>query len=281
MKILVTSPRKRMGQTITSINLAATVSKLLRSETLIIDFNQRMRDIEYYLSDTALTKGLDDFFSLLQSNLLNKKSFGTCVKKVHEFIDMMAASECFELKKREFEHLFDCVDDRYRVTVIDGIYNESLSSQLFSTCDVVIIVINQDKNAAQYVESHKYKKFKEKVVFVVNRHSQKIEGVKIQYDLEDITKDLKEIGFDNPVFPLDYDPVLINECNDRTVLNYILNGQYRNKPHVRQMEDIAKYIFKMGDVEEHIIQTGNLIESLFFNRYSMGETEKANHAYDS
>ena len=69
MIITVTAPKKGLGQTTTTINLAATILKMtseikIDSKILIIDINKYCRDIEYYLSNTVVTRGLDDFFSL-------------------------------------------------------------------------------------------------------------------------------------------------------------------------------------------------------------------------
>ena len=247
MIISVTSPRKRMGQTITAINLSAMIAKTIRKNTILIDLNQYCKDIEYYLSDTRITKGLDDFYSLYSSNLLDRRSFRTCVKKVRENIDIMASNGCFEMDSQGIRALLGYTESLYPISVIDAASRDNITPEvLFESSTVILVVINQMKNIVQQINNSSYKRYKEKVFFVVNRYSEKIEGVRIKYRLQDIEHDLREAGYENSIFPLDYDPEIMNECNDQAVLNSILNKRGAGRNYVGQMECLAIHILKLG-----------------------------------
>ena len=64
MLISVTAPRKGMGQTLTSINIAAALTQILKEKVLLIDINKYCSDVENYLSNKVITKSLDDFICL-------------------------------------------------------------------------------------------------------------------------------------------------------------------------------------------------------------------------
>jgi cellulose biosynthesis protein BcsQ len=236
-----------MGQTITAINLSAMISKTIRKNTILIDLNQYCKDIEYYLSDTSITKGLDDFYSLYSSNLLDKRSFMSCVKKVRENIDIMASNGCFEMDSPGIRSLLGFTENLYPITVVDTANRANVTPKsLLENSTVIIVVINQMKNVVQQISDSSYKRYKEKIVFVVNSYSEKIEGVKIKYRIKDIEHDLKAAGYENSVFPLDYDPEIINECNDHYVLNSILNKTGTMTCYAAQMDSLAKHILKIG-----------------------------------
>jgi cellulose biosynthesis protein BcsQ len=80
MLITVTAPKKGLGQTTTAINIAAMIAKYFKidnkeEKVILLDINKYCKDIEYYLSDTSATRGLDDFYSLYKSKYLVKNLF--------------------------------------------------------------------------------------------------------------------------------------------------------------------------------------------------------------
>lgn len=246
MIICVTSPRKRMGQTITAINLSAMIAKEIGKNTILIDLNQYCKDIEYYLSDTLITKGLDDFYSLYNTNLLDRSSFRTCVKKVPENIDIMASNGCFEMDSQGIRVLLGYTENLYPVSVIDSASRDNITPEvLFENSTVILVVINQVKNIVQQINNGSYKRYKKKIVFVVNRYMEKTEGIRINYRLEDIEHDLREAGYENSIFRLDYDPEIINECNDHSVLNSVLNKSAARN-YAAQVESLAIHMLEVG-----------------------------------
>ena len=126
MIITVTAPKKGLGQTTTTINIAAELLKVsqelkINSQILIIDINKYCKDIEYYLSNTVATRGLDDFFSLYQSDLLTPESFSTCLKKINDNMSIIGSNEFFEITDDAMEALLKMADRYFDFIVIDSI----------------------------------------------------------------------------------------------------------------------------------------------------------------
>ena len=97
------------------------------SKILIIDINKYCRDIEYYLSNTVVTRGLDDFFSLWQSELLTDDSFNTCVKKINDNISIIGSNEYFEISEEAIAELFRMADRMYDFVIVDSIGTSNIS----------------------------------------------------------------------------------------------------------------------------------------------------------
>ncbi|MCR4437259.1 MAG: hypothetical protein QHH06_15560 [Clostridiales bacterium] len=87
MIIAVIAPRHGLGQTVTAINLSAMLSEQAREKVLIVDTNRYCRDMDYYLSRTNITKGMDELCSLSASGLLTHESFKTCINKADDKSD--------------------------------------------------------------------------------------------------------------------------------------------------------------------------------------------------
>jgi MinD-like ATPase involved in chromosome partitioning or flagellar assembly len=223
--ISVTAPRKGMGQTITSINIAAAITKIINEKVILIDTNKHCGDVENYLSDTKITKGLDDFISMYNSNLLNSDSFNACVKTAHK-IDIMSANECLDLNSKAIKVLLEYSKIRYKTIIIDAISGKNpIGHMFFEQSDVVVVVLNQAKHLIDMIcQTDLYKPYKGKLVFIVNRFIDKFEEKKINFSLANIMTQLTEAGLGDRVFSLAYDMDVINECNDNAVLNYVLNN---------------------------------------------------------
>ncbi len=245
MLITVTAPKKGLGQTVTAINLAAVNNILKGESSIIIDTNKYCRDIEYFLSDSAMTKGLDDFISLCNSNLLDKQSFTACTKRVHEGIDIMASNDCLELDEDIIGNLVGFTKDMYNLTVIDSNSNSNPTAKLlFNQSDVVVVVLNQFKHVAEMAANNiLYREYASKIVFVMNKHIEKYSERKIRYTCRDVEFSLKEAGFpESKVFPLAYDADIVNECNDHSVLNFLFTHGIRHRLYNRQLSRLMEHI---------------------------------------
>lgn len=243
MLISVTAPRKGMGQTITSINISAIITKLTQEKVMLIDANRHCGDIGNYLSDTKITKGLDDFISFHNSNLLNKDSFNACIKPVHN-IDIMSANECLELNNKAIKTLLEYTNSIYKTTIIDTISGKNpISHFLFEQSDMVIVVLNQSKHLVdQICKTELYKPYKGKLIFIVNKLMDKFEDKRFNFGLKNITEELRAAGFSDKVFPLAFDTEVVNEGNDGAVLNCILNNNSSEGKYSKQLNNIANYL---------------------------------------
>ncbi|MCG8498840.1 MAG: hypothetical protein MJB12_00320 [Firmicutes bacterium] len=250
MLISVTAPKKGMGQTITAINLGTMITKLIEEKILFVDINRHYKDIELYLSDTHITKGLDDFCSLYHSGLLSQEAFNFCVKNIDDHIEIMGACECFEMNPEEVEVLTQYIKNSHNMAVIDTISgNHALSKAFFKQSDILVVVINQMKNLIDSLSQHHvYRQHHDKIIFVLNKYIDKMQGNQVTYSFDQIQRDLKRQGFNRPVFTLDFDIELINECNDQAVLNFVMANS--TSSYIKQLNDLAAYILKGGNDEE-------------------------------
>lgn len=247
MLISVTAPRKGLGQTVTAINLGAMINKVLNdSEIMFVDINKYCEDIDYYLSDASLTKGLDDFINLHNSGLLNSESFKTCVKKMRFNINLMSAHKFFEISDENIRELINYANELYDFVIVDSISGDNKTSNaFFEKSKVIVVVLNPLKNVVSLVEEMEiYKKHKEKIIFVVNRHIENHAGESLEYKVAEVKDELRARGFNSPVFPLEFDVQLINECNYGSILNFVLGTNIRNVKYIYQLEKLVEYIFR-------------------------------------
>ncbi|MCX8130725.1 MAG: hypothetical protein N3I35_11575 [Clostridia bacterium] len=244
MIITLTAPKKGLGQTITAINLAALSELTLGEKVMLIDINKYCRDIEYFLSNTEITKGLDEFICLYNTGMLNSETFNTCVKNVKGGLHIMASNDCLELNGDVVESLVRYTSDLYKTTIIDSISGNNNNSDLFfKHSDVVIVILNQSKNVINMAANNiVYRKYTSKIVFVLNKNMTVYANKKIQYTLQDVEADLKENGFNCPVFPLEYSAEVLNEYNDHSVLNLIQNDSTGVDTYRKQIDAIIRHI---------------------------------------
>ncbi len=249
MVISVTAPKKGLGQTVTAINLGAIIAKSVNKKLLFVDINQYCNDIEQYLSNTHITKGLDDFISLYRSGMLSEESFKLCVKEVNGNIDMMGTYHCFQIKNSEIEELAQHMRNSYDIAVVDTLGGcNMLSEDFFEKSDYVVVVINQLKNIMPLIlKNQLYRGYGEKIIFVVNKYLETKDEQRINYNLEHIKRDLTKLGFKQPVFTLDFDINLMNECNEQTLLNYVMG--YHSGIYLEQLSEIATHLLKGSDLE--------------------------------
>lgn len=243
MIISVTSLKKGMGQTVTTVNLAAMMNKLIKDKTMIIDTNKYYYDIAYYLSNSNLTKGLDEFINLKRTDMLNEENFLSCVKKINNNIHIMTSNDCFEIDDRDIDSLKTYLKKSYPMTIIDTISSLNKTTDYFmNISDVIVVVGNQERK--MYIEKERFKKFdkfKDKLIFVINRYMESYDNRRILYTDFEIERDLKSLGFgDNKIFKLNFDIEIMNDCNDSSVLNYVLTN--KRTTYLDQLSKISKSI---------------------------------------
>jgi MinD-like ATPase involved in chromosome partitioning or flagellar assembly len=232
---------------VTAINIGAMITKILKNEQIIfVDINKYCKDIENYLSDAHFTKGLDDFINLHNSGLLSRDSFETCVKKLKFNIDIMAAHRFFEVTEDNIKALMEYANEIYKFAIIDTISGDNRTSEMFfEKSNAIIVVLNPIKSVVKLIdEIEGYKKHKERVIFVVNRYFEKYDYAKLEYQVTQIKKEIRDMGFDSPVFTLDFNLDLINECNYGSILNFVLGTRIEDVAYTFQMEKIVEYIFR-------------------------------------
>jgi MinD-like ATPase involved in chromosome partitioning or flagellar assembly len=248
MLISFLSDRHGQGKTMCTINIAAMLHKKTKTDKiLIVDLNSAQPDIEKYLSNTDYTKGLDEFCNLLRLGMLNKENFENSIKKVHKRLYIMGSNsiyneESVRIKKEEIPEL-----KKYAERIFDYILfdTDSLSSDITEE-----VIKNSDRNV--FVERPVLKVFeKEHIrnkrfnnIYIINMTDKNFKSESIFPN----KKEYKEMK--NSVFYLPYDPEIINELNENSILNYIL-GMRINNEYLKNLEKITeKIIFDSTDMKD-------------------------------
>lgn len=273
MIITVTAPKKGLGQTTTTINLAATILKMtsevkIDSKILIIDINKYCRDIEYYLSNTVVTRGLDDFFSLWQSELLTDDSFNTCVKKINENISIIGSNEYFEISDEAITELFKMADRMYDFVIVDSIGTSNISGiqkTIFDLSDKIIVTLNQTKSVTQIIRNKNiYRNEMNKIMYAMNKNMDVTETGVMNYGCEVIREELDSLGISSPMYPLNFDVEIMNEGNYGSILSYVLGDKSNKNEYNKQMRSLVKDILKNMTKYEAIAQLDNEEKKSFF-----------------
>lgn len=243
MKICMTSPKNRLGQTMTAVHLSAMMARLTGEPVLLIDLNRRSGDMRYYLNDNGLAKGMDDFYSLYRNGMFGEGSFRSCVRDMEGRIHFMAPSDCFLMDDALISAVLKYARSQYSVTIIDSEADGgSLSDALLEGSDIILTVVSQERSIIKALEQSFLKEYRDKTVFVLNRYMEKSEGVRIDYGINKIGEDLRNAGFNDNLYILGYEPQMINECNEQAVLNMIFNPHCHERPYVGQMKRLASYL---------------------------------------
>lgn len=235
MLITVSSPKKGLGQTVTAINIAARLTNYTKGKILLIDINKYSKDVGNYLSSTLANKGLDSIISLADNGLLNKDNFVGCVKEITPQIDVLISNECFELSEKTIEKIMDLSGKIYDAVVVDTIAGNSTITKKFIECsEVLVLVLSQQVNVVNMASDNKfYQDYRDKVIAVVNMYRDKV-----RFGMHEIKNNLKIGIVSKDIFQINYDEALINECNDRSILNYTLNDKKEQMLTIRQIENI-------------------------------------------
>lgn len=253
MIITVTAPKKGLGQTTTAINLAAGILKVtaelkMNSRILIIDINKYVKDIEYYLSNTTVSRGLDDFFSLYQSELINEDSFKTCVKKINDNISIIGSNEYFEITDEAMETLLKMADQLYDFVIIDSIGTSNITGiqkLLFDRADKIVVTLNQTKSVTTIIRNKNiYRNEMNKVFYALNRNIDILNTSVMNYSSEVIREELDSIGISSPLYPLNFDIEIMNEGNYGSVLSFVLGDKGNKTEYNKQLRTLVKDLLK-------------------------------------
>ncbi len=273
MFISVASYKKGMGQTITTINLAAIFNYLTKQKSLIIDENKVYKDIEYYLSDSHFTKGLDEYINLKRcGRFKSENDLFSCTKKINKSIDIMTANQCLDINQNDIAELKTYSSKAYKSVFVDTIASKYVRDNMFiKESDLTILLINQEKKIIdEMIEDKFFIDKKDKVVFIINRYIDEFDGVKAVYTENDIKMDLKKAGYNEErVFRLDFDMNIANESNDMTILNYIFNKKNYKSKYYKQLNDIAHYILNNifnENIEKEEEKNQNLILKILWGK---------------
>ncbi len=254
MIVAVTAPRNGLGKTISAINIGAAITRALKDKVLIIDVDKYCQDIEYYLSDSDCTKGIDDFYSLFHSRLLNNQTFLSCVKEVNANIDMMTSNQCFDIGTEEIEELIRYTKLHYQATIFDTISsNNEITQNILEKADVIVVVVNQMRNTVRkLINEIDYKRYNGKTIFVINKYLDNINNQKIKYGFNEIKKELESFYPDSYVFRLNFDVQIINESNNHSMLNYVLNKDNSSTQYITELEEVVRKILDVKSESKDI-----------------------------
>lgn len=263
MIIAVTAPKKGLGQTTTTINIAAGLVKIMGefkmpANILIIDINKYCKDIEYYLSNTVVTRGLDDFFSLYQSDLLTEDSFKTCVKQINDNISILGSNEYFEITDDAMIELLKMVERLYDFIVIDALGSANINGMqkvILERADKVIVTLNQTKSVTQIVKNKRLgDEIMAKVIYALNRNMTVMDTGLMDYSIDVIKDELEEMGIESPIFPLNFDVEIMNEGNYGSVLSYVLGDKSNKNEYNKQLKELIKEIIKEDPKYKELIE---------------------------
>ncbi len=246
MLVSITAPIRAVGQSVTTINLSARVTQLIKEKALIVDLNQHRHDMADYLSNSRWTKGMDEFKNLLDAGMLKNPGYlHKCVKTVNPMIDIMDSNECFEINQNDINQLIVMVKQQYQITLLDTMVDDLMQTrEVLNQSEAVVVLLNQEKRAIHRIRQWRlYQEQRDKVIFVINGFIEGYQKEKIKYDEKTIKKELQSLGFvDNQIFIFPFDPELLNECNDGTILNYGFNSLEDTSGYHQELERMAKYL---------------------------------------
>ena len=175
--------------------------------------------------------------------MLNEDNFSRCFKKVNEYIHFMTSNDCFDMDGGDIISLRKYLAKEYPLTIVDTVSaNNRTTEEFLGISNAIVVVLNQDKKRIDdLTRFNKLYEHKDKVVFVVNRFIEAFNNRKMQYTDSDIEKDIRGLGFsDNKVFKLDFDIDIINDCNDLSILNYVLSS--KETSYLNQLKELSSFL---------------------------------------
>jgi len=253
MIISVTAPKKGLGQSVTVINLGAALVQRLEKRTLLIDLNHHCLDLSHYLSDVSWTKGLDEYVNMREGGIpWREGEFRKCVKGINPLMDMMAANRCLALSPEDLGDLLEHTKSLYGITLVDTIGgSHALTQEINKRADIVVVLLSQEARVLNLIREYgMYQGIKEKVVFVVNRWMEAYHEERVRFDLRTLGKAIRKMGFgDHRIFPLPFDPKLLNECNESTLLYFGFSQECHNNAYHSALNHIVNHLIGLGVFE--------------------------------
>jgi MinD-like ATPase involved in chromosome partitioning or flagellar assembly len=239
MIINVTGVSKGTGQSITAINIVSLLSQLSSDKNLLFDLNRYCTDVAYYLSNSPLTKGLDDLLMIKDTTLLTKQKLIETSKVVKENMNILGSNETFDVTEVELKDILALASKEFKHIVIDSIASLTHTTKIMlDIADVNVVVLNQYRKNIDKITEHKlYDKYKEKTIYVINKYDKRI-----NYNKKNIAKDL---GVDEEnILTLEYEPEIVNSTNNNTILNYSFK-ENENSEYATELNDIVNKILEL------------------------------------
>lgn len=225
MLVSITSPRHGAGRTLLSILLAmrmhaVTSTKQVESKINLVDLNKN-KDANYYLQEYPMGLGFDQFGSAMEAEILTSKEafLRKCSQETKAglrlteaptegqyVINKVRANDFIKFAREEFNHIF----------VDAGVGGDKESTYFFSKSDFVVVVLEEDARSIDLIKHDlrlMYKGLERKLVFVVNKCVQEINI--------DMRAELLQAGFNNMVFMLPFSIPLVNDANDKALINFV------------------------------------------------------------
>jgi len=249
--IALTAPRRNFGQTVTAVNVASMIAIEKKQVVLVIDTNRNERDMEKYLDNRSISSGLDEFINLLEADLLTERNFKECIVHTKFNIDFMPSCLLNELDENHIKALIETATHFYEYIVFD--VDHHLNEVILPSVDVVMMMMAQAFISFEQVEKLKnFYPYKEKLLFVVNRYIDKINGVNVKLNIKNLEKYMRAGHYANvPILPLAYDGALINECNNNMLLNFTHNSM--SKIYLKNIMVLMKKIMEFDTVDEGLL----------------------------
>lgn len=229
MVISFVSDSNGTGKSILSILLSEYLGQIT-DKSLLVDLNRHeFSDIEYYLSESSLITGLDDYINTLGKKIATLED---CVYKKNDHLHLMGTSSKESISE---EHLQLLISDarHYKNLVFDC--NSNAPDYILKASDLIILIVTQERKKINS-KVKKYLQFSHKVAVVINKYDEKID-----YKQGAIQLAFDKLGFSSKMFyklPYSYD--VVNQSNLVNVLSLIsTNNNFK--------DEFIRMIYKLND----------------------------------
>lgn len=245
MIISVTSPRRGVGRTLFSIILGLRLAE--RDERIsLVDLN-RSQDLEYYLNKSDLSRNLDDFCQAMDAryfsndiNVFARK----CMKQVRSNVFLTGAPEHYVMNKEYFYEFLRLSQDSFSHSIFDCASGYDDESELiYDMSDFIIVNVTQDIRTTDMIKhqySDLYKKYGNKVVFVINQYLEGIGRTPMNVREKEIRSQLLQAGLEARTFVVPFSPPLINEANANNLL--LFNDKKLDSGYLGRVDVLADFL---------------------------------------
>jgi len=243
----LTAPRHNYGQTVSSVNIASSISSSRKTRVLLIDTNRTVRDLEKYLDNREKASGMDEFINLYDNGMWRDELLSHCIIETKFGLDFMPSSISSDLEDNHLFALISSASKFYNFVFID--VDHGLHQKVLPKCDLVIMLMAQSLIPFEEINRKpEFASLTERMIFVVNRYIEKYNGVRIGLSLGDIKRYLKKTIFSNSnLLALHYDGQMVNACNKNMLLHFThgtMSSVYR-----KDMNALLEVIYLYTDKE--------------------------------
>ena len=260
MFISVISSGYNRGQSLTAISLATQSALLLKSPSLLIDAHAgEYAHCRNYLTDAVILKSIDDFLNCFQMGHLEEDML-MCVSRIDDkHLHFMENSKLHKMTDKDFQNLYKVCSTFYKSTIVDvNMSDEIFSSYALDYSDAIILVVDQNRKSILDMP-YDLGKYSEKLHLVVNKFN-----ADVRYKQDHIKTDLKAKGIEVKTQSLiSYDANVLNDCNDRSVMNIMLNGKNKEWDYVKDVVNTCKTIFDIAGIAYESLESEKSRRSIF------------------